>query len=334
MIDFKALYKYWFIGSYNPLEGMLLDVPDEIINLLQEDMRPIMSTCLKAIEEDQRELTLTCLDEIVGITSTYLNRRKNYPGGNDRLLYFISGQLEILFNMAVRVPNQQYTTDIVNVAGQIASKCAELSSTQLTPDQNSLAGIWDGFLERAVINSLHLQHTSAPPDAIKNLYTVGIKLIQEGAITSSVFGMADSLTRIGANTSKYGGAWFSLLSQRCIYGLLVMLYSILYEESAGKYADDIYISKLCEDIEKIALSSFDTKMDYMSHSTLVAPLVGSLWQDLNLIKVFQIILSPKYDGQPGEGGVLDRLNKCNSALRRIGAKSIEKIVAGKLTPFP
>jgi hypothetical protein len=75
--------------------------------ILEDDVRPIFSTCCKALNEDDRETVLSCLDNLKDITLRYLDKRKNYRGMEDSFLLFLNGQFEITFNIAVRSYNRQ-----------------------------------------------------------------------------------------------------------------------------------------------------------------------------------------------------------------------------------
>ena len=100
--EIKSFIDTWIRGVYN-FDGLIppLNVPDDVANDLKNDLRPIMSACLKAVGEDNRDVVLSCLNEITQFCSAYLNRRKNYRGMDDNLLMFIYSQLEIIFNNAI-----------------------------------------------------------------------------------------------------------------------------------------------------------------------------------------------------------------------------------------
>ena len=332
--DNKAIHLYkvktflntWIRGVYSPFDfsGILppLDVPKDIVDSLKNDLRPIMSACLKAIGEDNRDVVLSCLNEITQICSAYLNRRKNYRGMDDSFLMFIYSQLEIIFNNAIKVPNQQYTADIVATVNIIALKCTGLTETQLRPGENGLVHSWISFLKGAVIKTIHLEHTSAPTDAIQSISNIAVVLIENEAFTTSIYGAAEDLKMIGIISGKLGGSWASLLCQRSINGLVVMLFSLFKVLRDKGWVGDHNVSKLCENIEKVMDMVYDTKMDFMTYSTISAPLVGSLWSDGNFADIFRTVLSQKYDKRHSEGHALRELENLAKTLRYIGAKAI------------
>ena len=297
----------------------LLNVDSYILNKIKDDLRPIFSACLKALSEDNRDIVLSCLAEIRNIVFRYIERRKNYTGMQDDLLGFVSEQLDIVFNFAVRVLNQEYTNDIVSIAREIGLKCVKLTPTQLRHNANDLVLPWIKFLKKSVYKTVHLEHTSAPDNAIKAIKDISILLIKENAYVPSIYSGADSLREIGVFAGKLRGIWPALICRNTVHGLVIIILSLFQKVQTGNCAGDIYISNLCEDIEKIFETAYMEKRDFDTDMMISAPLVGSLWLDVKFVDIFKIAISQKYDKETSESCSINSLKRLSSCLRRVGA---------------
>lgn len=269
--------------------------------ILEDDVRPIFSTCRKALNEDDREAVLSCLDNLKDIAVKYLEKRKNYRGMEDRFLLFLNGQFEIIFNIAVGSYNQQYLEDIIKRVGIIALKCVELTDTQIGIGENGLVFVWIEFLKNSIWKTIDFKHTSAPTQAIKSIYQVGIELIEKDAFKTSVYSVGDSLQKIGENTSNMPGYFHALLTQNCIYGLLKMLEGFLRKIiKGGKIFSGIEVKKLCAMIASIMSNALNSKLDIYSYLTIPTPLVGSSWQDENISSIISDALKQECDDENKE----------------------------------
>jgi hypothetical protein len=205
----------------------ILDEEEKNIEILGNDVRPIFSTCYKALNDDDREVVLSCLDNLENIILSYLDKRKNYRGQEDEFLLFLNGQFEITLNIALRSYNQQYFEDINERVGLIGLKCVELSDTQIRIGENGLVFPWIEFLKSSIFKIIDFKYTSAPSKAIKSIYEIGIKLIEKNAFTTSINTVGDSLQKIGEYVSSKRGSYYAFLTQDCISGLTKMLKSFL-----------------------------------------------------------------------------------------------------------
>lgn len=262
--------------------------------ILEDDVRPIFSTCRKALNEDDREAVLSCLDNLKDIAVKYLEKRKNYRGMEDRFLLFLNGQFEIIFNIAVGSYNQQYFEDINERVGLIALKCAELSDTQIRIGENGLVFPWIEFLKNSIWKTIDFKYTSAPPKAIKSIYKIGIKLIEKNAFTTSIRTVGDSLQKIGENTSSKPGPFYALLTQNCISGLIIMLKSFLGKiiKRRGKY-NETEVKSLCTIIVSIMNNALNSKLDNVSYLTIPTALVGSSFIYENISSIISDVLKQK-----------------------------------------
>ncbi len=263
-----------------------ISVAQKDIEILENDIRPIFSTCHKALADDDREVVLSCLDNLRNIVLSYLDKRKNYRGMEDNFLLFLNGQFEITLNIAIRSYNQQYLEDIIKRVDSIAIKCVELTDTQIRIGENGLVFTWIEFLKNSIWKTMYLKHTSAPPLAIESIYKVGIGLIEKDAFKTSIYSVGNSLEEIGTKTSRVPGPFHALLTQRCIYGLLKMSEGFLGKIiNEGKIFSGREVKSLCEKIAIIMSNALNSKLDFLSYPTIHAPLVGSLWRDENISSV-------------------------------------------------
>jgi len=332
----RLFFKTWIVGNsvISDTSGILppLNVDSYVLNKIKDDLRPIFSTCLKALSEDNRDIVLSCLTEIRNVVFRYIERRRNYTGMQDDLLGFVFEQLDIVFNLAVRVLNQEYTNDIVSTAREIGLKCVELTPTQLRHNENNLVYPWINFLENSVYKTVHLEHTSAPTNAIKAIRDISILLIKENAYVSSVYLGANSLKNIGVFTGKLKGTWPAILCQNAVHGLVIIILSLFQKAQTGNCAREIYISNLCEDIEKIFEAAYMEKRDVMTDMMLSAPLVGPFWIDVKFVYIFKIAILQKYDKEASERCAINSLKRLSSCLRRVGA-IVSKNQAGSISDY-
>lgn len=83
---YKLISEKLFVNLVTTLNNDV-SVPLKIKEILENDVRPIFSTCCKALNEDDREAVLSCLDNLMDITLSYLNKRKNYRGMEDNFFF-------------------------------------------------------------------------------------------------------------------------------------------------------------------------------------------------------------------------------------------------------
>ena len=297
---YKLISKKLFVYLVTTLKNDV-SVPQKIKEILENDVRPIFSTCYKALNEDDREAVLSCLDNLKDITLSYLDKRKNYRGMEDNFLLFLNGQFEITFNIAVRSYNQQYLEDIIKRVGLIALKCVELTDTQIRIGENGLVSVWIEFLKNSIWKTIHLKHTSAPTQAIKSIYQVGIELIEKDAFKTSIYSVGNSLQKIGENTSSIPGPFHALLTQNCIYGLLKMLEGFLGKIiKGGKIFSEIEVKSVCAMIAAIMSNALNSKLDIYSYSTIPTPLAGSLWIDESISSIISDTLKQECNDENKE----------------------------------
>ena len=259
--------------------------------ILEEDVRPIFSTCFKALNEDDRETVLSCLDNLKNITLGYLDKRKNYRGMADSFLLFLNGQFEITFNIAARSYNQQYFEDIIKRVGEIALKCVELIDPKIRIGENDLVFDWIEFLKNSIWKTIDFKHTLAPTKAIKSICQVGIKLIEKDAFITSIHTVGDSIKEIGKNTSSKPGLDYAFLTENCISGLIEMLKSFLEKIiEKGKTFSEIEVKELCAIIALIMDNALNSNLDIYSYWTISTPLVGSSWTDDNISSIISSVL--------------------------------------------
>jgi len=315
----SLFFKKWVAGNIVIPDTYSFIPPFYVLNKIKDDLRPIFSACLKALSEDNRDVVLSCLTEIRNIAFRYIERRKNYPGMQDDLLGFIAEQLDIVFNFAVRVLNQEYTNDIVSTAREIGLKCVELTPKQKPLNENSLVYPWIKFLENCAYKTVHLEHTSAPTNAIDSIKDISISLIKENAYVPSIYSGANSLKEVGVFAGKLKGIWPALICQKTVHGLVMIILSLFQKAQTGNFALETYISNLCEDIEKIFEAAYMEKRDFYTDMMISAPLVGSLWLDVKFVDIFKIAISQKYDKETSERYAINSLKRLSSCLRRVGA---------------
>jgi hypothetical protein len=325
LLKIKALfYKLTSKKSFFILMESLannISVPQKNIEILGNDVRPIFSTCHKALNDDDREVVLSCLDNLKNIILSYLDKRKNYRGMEDNFLLFLNGQFEITLNIAVRSYNQQYLEDIIKRVDSIAIKCVELTDTQIRIGENGLVFTWIEFLKNSIWKTMYLKHTSAPPLAIESIYKVGIGLIEKDAFKTSIYSVGNSLEEIGTNTSRVPGPFHALLTQRCIYGLLKMSEDFLRKIiDEGKMFSGREVKGLCGMISTIMDNAFSSNLDFMSYSTIQAPLSYSIEND-NISFVIYAVLNQECDDK-NKIYLFKCLIYINECLSKISKKAI------------
>jgi len=262
--------------------------------ILEDDVRPIFSTCLKALNEDDRDAVLSCLDNIKDIAVKYLENRKNYKGMGDSFLLFLNNQFEIMFSIALRSYNQQYFEDINERVGLIGLKCVELSDTQIRIGENGLVFPWIEFLKKSILKITDFKYTSAPSKAIKSIYEIGIKLIEKNAFTTSINTVGDSLQKIGEYVSSKRGLYYAFLTQDCIYGLIRMLKSFLGKIcKRKKIFNGTEVKSLCKIIVSIMSNALNSKLDIYSYSIIPSALVGSSFKNENISSIISDVLKQK-----------------------------------------
>lgn len=317
----RLFFKTWVVGNITIPDpsGILppVSVDSYILNKIKDELRPIFSACLKALGEDDRDIVLSCLTEIRDILFRYIERRKNYSGMQDDLLGFVSEQLDIIFNFAVRLLNQEYTNDIVSIVGEIGLKCVELTPTQL--QRNDLVLPWIEFLKKSIYKTIHLEHTPAPTNAIKSIKDISISLIKENAYVPSIYSGANSLREIGIFAGKLGGIWPTIICQNAVHGLVLITLSLFQKAQTDGCVNETYILNLCEGIEKIFKAVYMEKRDFDTDMMISAPLVGSLWLDVKFVDIFKIAIFQEYNKEASRCCAISSLNILSSCLREIGA---------------
>ena len=320
---YKLISKKSFINLVGFLENDF-SVPQKNIEILGNDVRPIFSTCHKALADDDREVVLSCLDNLRNIVLSYLDKRKNYKGMEDNFLLFLNGQFEITLNIAIRSYNQQYLEDIIKRVDSIAIKCVELTDTQIRIGENGLVFIWIEFLKNSIWKTMHLKHTSAPTLAIRSIYQVGIGLIKKNAFNTSIYSVGDTLEKIGTNISSIPSPFHAVLTQHCIYGLLKMLKGFLEKIiNEGKIFSGMEVKSLCNMIVNIMNNVLNSKLDYLSYSTIQAPLVGSLWRDEKISSIIHDVLFKECNDKNKEH-IFEGISYIVECLSEISRKAIVK----------
>ena len=320
---YKLISKKSFINLVRFLENDF-NVSQKNIEILVNDVRPIFSTCYKALNDDDREVVLSCLDNLKNIILSYLDKRKNYRGKEDNFLLFLNGQFEITLNIALRSYNQQYLEDIIRRVNSIALKCVELTDTQIGFGENGLVFTWIEFLKDSIWKTMHLKHTSAPTLAITSIYQVGIRLVKKDAFNTSIYSVGDALEKIGTNISSIPSPFHAVLTQNCIYGLLMILKGFLEKIiNEGKIFSGMEVKSLCNMIVNIMNNVLNSKLDFLSYSTIQAPLVGSLWRDEKISSIIHDVLFNECNDKNKEH-IFESISYIVECLSEISRKAIVK----------
>jgi len=319
----RMFIEKWVLGSMR-VDTVLpkFEVPDEVITVLEEKVRPITSTCLKAIASDRREVVLACLRNLSYVTDGYIRARRSYEGRTDSFLLFIAGQSEIVFNAALASANQQYTSDVTDAVGYFAR-----SSLALTRalgggyPENSDVAVFSGLLEKIAIRSFHLAHTDAPMKACRWVGQIGNRLLTLDAYVPVLFTISGNLTTIGHFCAMQKGAWPAVLTQTTVSGFVSMLQTSLRQALKTGYRYDAASDILLENLGTILSAWYENDHGHMDNQTVIAPLVGGLFQGPKVSGIFADVLRSTI---PNTAilGVLEDLEKIARQLGILAQRAI------------
>jgi hypothetical protein len=291
----RITFEFHILGRY-PRPSLYLAIPTEFSEGLQERTRPVFSACLRAITEDRRDIALACLDSIVAVGASYLDARHNYVLPDDPFTSFLFSQLEILFNAALHEENEQFTTDIVEATSKIGQASLPITEPQVFNQTNRVARRCSDSLAKFCLRSLPLKHTSAPVAACEGITQIGRGLLAEGTFNTALFGAASDLAEIGQRTAAIKREWPSVIAQKAIHGLVLMLYDLFSLAVEKEYYLPHAGRTLCDALGSITRAAFAQKRGFDAYATISAPLVGNLWLSGNVVDVFRQVLQASCDG--------------------------------------
>jgi hypothetical protein len=314
--QWRMIVEKWVLGSM-PLEAAFpkFEVPHEVVSRLEEIVRPITSTCLKAIALDRREVVLACLRHLSYVTDTYVKARQSYEGGPDEFLLFINGQVEIAFNAALASPNQQYTADITECVATLAVSSLALSKPRGGGyPVNSQISIFSGLLEKIPIRSFHLEQSEAPMKACRSLAAIGVRLVQQQAYEPVVFTISRNLATIGRFCSARPGPWPALLSQATTSAFASLLQACIEQSLKTGDRYDGACRMLLEKLDSIMTVWYEKDHGHMDNQTVIAPLIGGLWQGPTIPWIFAAVLRTKIP----DSAIVGALGDLQEIAREIG----------------
>lgn len=288
----RMFLEKWVLGSTRVETGLpKFDVPIEITSALEEKIRPITSTCLKAITSDRREVVLACLGNLSYVADVYIRARTSYEGSPDSFLLFISGQVEIIFNAALASANQQYTSDVTDTVAEFAASSLALTKTRGGGyPENPHVAIFSGLLEKIAVRSFHLEHSEAPMRACRVIGELGNGLLELEAYVPVLYGISPKLTSIGRFCSVRKGAWPALLCQTALSAFASLLRTSLLQALKTGHHYDSGCKVLLENLEAIMSAWYENHHAYMDNQTVIAPLVGGLWQGPKIPRTYADVL--------------------------------------------
>lgn len=233
--------------------------PKTIQKEITERVRPLFAACLKAINDDRREIVLVCLSEINEIHKSYIAKYKDSLYVSDDVLMLLRSQFEIIYDVSVKVTNQQFTSDIVDALILIGKNSLDL--TDRDQRDNKHVGTWIDLLGDSVIKSLHLQHTSAQMAACGGMIEIGQGLIKQHAYTSSLYVVADKLHRIGKTVASISHSWPATITQKICYGLLELLTVYVIEARQSSTCHQFYIQVICRHLRDVLEVAYKEQND-------------------------------------------------------------------------
>lgn len=277
---FSQFLQKWISGSMRPGSAMpIFDVPQDVIVQLQERMRSITNTTLKAITLDQREVVLACLVSMSLIVDGYAKARSSYEGKTDNFFLFMSDQIQIIFNASLKSPNEQYASDVASTVADFAASTLQLTlSIGGGYPENSHVGIFCGVLQTIALRAFQLQHSDASPKACDYLGQLGVSLIAKEAYQPTLFGIADRLQTIGQFVSMQDVvAWPALVCQSSLAQLTTLLHATVRQTIKSQHHFTIASKLLLEKTEAIVETWYEKGHGHLDNQAVTAPLVGGLW---------------------------------------------------------
>jgi len=314
------------VGVFDPqaiwTRSRQFSVPTHLILPLREGLRPLISACRTSILADDREVALACLDEIVAVSAAYLRRRRNYTSTQDDFLGFVAAQIEGLFKTSLRSLNQQYTADIVQRAESVAVECIPLTPSLLGDNENPLVTPCILFLKNAVLQSVPLELTTAPPDGIDAIGRVGVGLINSRALVTAVFMNSATLREIGVLVIDLGGgAWTCQLCQRCVARVLEMLLALLRVIGQKGWGSDLEVSTTCDHLETVLTKAYEADLSHPHHNAIAASFTGAVANTTTVPGLVMAILSLRFDNPRWHRRTLDELGHVVEMFTRVASRA-------------
>lgn len=315
----------WITGRMNPTDSLpLLDVPDNISKEIQERLRPLTSVCMKAIALDRREVVLTCLAAISYVADQYIQARVSYVNQSDDLLLFIRDQIEIIFNSALTSRNEQYTSDLTDCAYRVALSTLKLTRSNFGGyPENPHIGMFSGLLQDFAIKAFPLGHTNAPTKACSLLRDIGLRLLRREAYLPALYAVADKLEVLGRFSSVLEGPWPATLCRDSISGLVSFAHIILGKEIETGHVFSNSVNNVVEKICTVIDSWYEKPHDHLSNQTVIAPLVGGLWSEPTVPRIFAATLRIDLP-DPVVAQTLEELKELSQRLSHLAAKAVRK----------
>lgn len=313
----------WITGRMEPPSALpLFDVSEKTTETLQEMVRPIINTCLKAIALDRREVVLKCLACLAEITDGYAKTRESYEGTTDYFLMFVSDQIEIIFNAALTSKNEQYTSDIADAVTRLANSTLRLT---VRPEErfaeNAFANIFCRLLATIALRSFPLEHSNAPVRSVRALGSIGNQLVGLQAYEPVLFGISESLKQIGVVTAAQSGPWAASVCQSTIEALVSILRTALHQMATTDWQFDIACDELCKRIEQILAAWYASRHTHIDNQTVIAPLIGGLWLRPNVADIFRELLHRPLKDRATESMLRD-LERVVRLIGRLGTIAI------------
>lgn len=298
----------WIIGSVKLKQLFELgvakrEVDREVIEEIEEKLRPQGSALLIAIEKDRHEVVAACLDGFEDAVRIYIEARRNYIGGIDQFNMYVLSQLEGALKLALDSPNQRYTEEISHSAARIGKSTLILKTVTIWGESNDHVGIWTKFLKELALKTVHLKHTEAPMIAAAEIGQIAQILISQKKYNTAVYTVNRDLEFLGEVLTRTNEFFASNVSARCICGMMNQLYTFLFLCSKGEYQDHIYIKGIAGSINTILRNSKEIKSSPENFDAIAAPLVSTLWLghlSPNIPQLTKRVLSLKYKNTKSE----------------------------------
>ena len=321
--QWRMFLEKWVLGSMRMGTALpKFDVPNEIVSTLEEKVRPITSTCLKAIALDRREVVRACLGSLSYVTDSYVRARESYEGSPDPFLLFVNGQVEIIFNAALSSPNQQYTSDVTDTVADFAASSLALTKARGGGyPENPHVAVFSGLLEKIPIRSFHLEHSEAPMKACRMIGEIGNRLLRLEAYQPVLFTISGNLATIGRFCAVRPGPWAALLSQAAVSAFASLLHTSLLQALKTGHHYDIACKVLLENLEAIMSVWHENDHGHMNNQTVIAPLVGGLWQGPKLPRIYADVLRRTIPDR-AILGILEDLEKIAWQVGALGQRAI------------
>jgi len=298
----------WIVGSIKLKQLFELgvakrEVDRDVIDEIENKLRPIGSAILTAIEKDRDEVVSACLNGFETTVRTYIEARKNYIGEIDQFNLFVLSLYEAALKSAIKSPNQQYTEEITHSAARIGESTLVLKTITLWGESNGHVGIWTNFLKKMALNTFQLKHTEAPMIAAGEMGKIANILILKKLYNTAVYGVNKDLESLGVLLVRTNQFFAAIIAGRCISSIVNQLFTFLFLCSKGEYQNRIYIKSISESISTIVRNAKEVKSNPNNYDAIVEPLVSTLWPghiSPNIQQLTTQVLSLKYKDEKSE----------------------------------